>query len=341
MILGGVRLIENYFAAPPPPKREPPLFRHLNLETLRLIGSGTFGNAYSVTCVVNKIEALVAVKVHKSQWDSLHEVEISTLRELELEKIPHVPLLLDHFNIDTGPLAPCAFVMSYGGPSLTTILEAAPLSRIQIRSYTRQLFKTLEGLRRLDRTHGDLSSNNVVVDKTDQVTVIDWGASCEGPVTIGELDCQPSRWCRAPEFFLRSDMAHSQIDLWSAGILLYQMVTNSLLFNTEEVIPAATSFVTVMGFPSAAYARSSLREVFHCSDAGVVTFARPPHVAPGDRSFPEARAAWMKKGGSKEEADALVGLLAETVAWEGRISPARALSHPFLSPPSLAANVKK
>ena len=99
----------------------------------------------------------------------------------------------------------------------------------QIRTIAKQMCQGLKFMKRKGVIHCDLKPENILWtdSKCRSIALIDFGAGCES-YENGFTYVQ-SRYYRAPETILGIPYDH-QIDMWSAGCVLYELASGRVLF---------------------------------------------------------------------------------------------------------------
>jgi len=98
-----------------------------------------------------------------------------------------------------------------------------------VRDIATQIVTSLRALQRNDVTHGDIKPDNFMIDSHGRVTLIDLG-SCEvGAMNSGSNRPLGTLTYSAPERFYGLPNT-SQSDLFSVGVLIYQMLCDQLPF---------------------------------------------------------------------------------------------------------------
>jgi serine/threonine protein kinase len=87
--------------------------------------------------------------------------------------------------------------------------------------------------------HRDIKPANIFLDSPTDVVIGDWGLSRVENANYSECleklsNPVQTQWYRAPEVISRKQQYDSKIDVWSVGCLLYEMLTNTVLFSCEE-----------------------------------------------------------------------------------------------------------
>ncbi len=104
-----------------------------------------------------------------------------------------------------------------------------------VRGIVEQIARGLQALHRLEMLHRDLRPDNIMIDATGTVKIIDFGAtrvagiSEAAPPEPGEIP--GTEQYTAPEFFLGED-GDARSDLFSLAVITYQMLSGRLPYGT-------------------------------------------------------------------------------------------------------------
>jgi serine/threonine protein phosphatase PrpC/predicted Ser/Thr protein kinase len=106
-----------------------------------------------------------------------------------------------------------------------------------VRGIVEQIAKGLRAFHRLDMLHQDLRPENILIDGTGTVKIIDFGSTrvaglteMTGPVGGDAMLGTPQY--TAPEYFL-GERGTSRSDMFSLGVIAYQMLAGRLPYGTE------------------------------------------------------------------------------------------------------------
>lgn len=124
------------------------------------------------------------------------------------------------------------------GKTLTQWMIDNPKPGLEtVRGIVEQIAKGLRAFHRLEMLHQDLRPDNILIDSTGTVKIIDFGSTrVAGLLEIASpIERNPilgTAQYTAPEYFLgESGTAHS--DLFSLGVITYQMLTGRLPYGTQ------------------------------------------------------------------------------------------------------------
>jgi serine/threonine protein phosphatase PrpC len=138
----------------------------------------------------------------------------------------------------TRPRQYLAVAMEYvEGQTLAQWMRDHPQSGLDgVRGLVAQIAKGLRAFHRLEMLHQDLRPENVLVDATGTVKIIDFGSTRVAGVVDGALgqghEILGTAQYTAPEYFLGEE-GTVQSDLFSLAVLTYQMLTGKLPYGLE------------------------------------------------------------------------------------------------------------
>jgi serine/threonine protein phosphatase PrpC len=106
-----------------------------------------------------------------------------------------------------------------------------------VRGIVEQIARGLQAFHRMEMLHQDLRPENIMIDKTGTVKIIDFGSVCVAGVDERASPDEPSRILgtlqyTAPEYFV-GDPGSERADLYSLGVIAYQMLSGRLPYGAE------------------------------------------------------------------------------------------------------------
>ena len=106
-----------------------------------------------------------------------------------------------------------------------------------VRSIIEQIAKGLRAFHRLEMLHQDIRPNNIMIDSTGTVKIIDFGStSVAGIMEVASPIIQNNllgtAQYAAPEYFL-GESGSPRSDIFSLGVIAYQMLTGKLPYGAE------------------------------------------------------------------------------------------------------------
>ncbi|CAB4283121.1 unnamed protein product [Prunus armeniaca] len=215
---------------------------------LNLLGKGGFSEVYKAFDLVE--HRYVACKLHglNAQWSEEKKQSYirHAIREYNIHKTlvhHHIVRLWDIFEIDQNTF--CTVLEYCSGKDLDAVLKATPvLPEREARIIIFQIFQGLIYLNKRTQKiiHYDLKPGNVLFDELGVAKVTDFGLSKIVENDVGsqgmELTSQGAGtyWYLPPECFelSKTPLISSKVDVWSAGILLYQMLFGRRPFGHDQ-----------------------------------------------------------------------------------------------------------
>merc|ERR1719399_2262079 len=99
--------------------------------------------------------------------------------------------------------------------------------------------------------HRDIKPENMLVTK-DTVKLADFGLAREIRARPPFTDYVSTRWYRAPEVLLRSQIYYSPIDMWACGGIMAELYTPRPLFPGSSESDELYKICSVLGTPTQA-----------------------------------------------------------------------------------------
>jgi serine/threonine protein kinase len=208
------------------------------------IGEGTFASVWLALHEV--INVTVAIKIIlKSSIEG--EAALTRLtRELNFLKQMHHPFIAEFYEFLEDDQT-YYYVMEFAPRDslLNHMMKNGPLSEVQARHYFSQLISVLEYMHtELHVCHRDVKPENLVLDRHNNVRVIDFGLSNQFTATNPQLRTACGSPPYAPPEMIKRQPYTQAADIWSSGILLYAMVTATLPFDDDDVSVLFKKIVT-------------------------------------------------------------------------------------------------
>ncbi|WP_370920300.1 protein kinase domain-containing protein [Halopseudomonas bauzanensis] len=148
------------------------------------------------------------------------------------------------------------------GQTLNQWMLDNPLPELQrVRDIIDQIAKGLRGFHRLDMLHQDLRPQNIMIDRAGTVKIIDFGSV--QVAGIDEMDGGAQHpvpgtvQYAAPEYFLGLG-GSPRSDLFSLGVIAYQMLTGRLPYGTDVAKASTRAAQLRLGYRSALQYRRDL-----------------------------------------------------------------------------------
>ncbi|MBI4904295.1 MAG: protein kinase [Acidobacteria bacterium] len=198
------------------------------------LGSGGMGSVY--LAMDDKLGRPVAIKMLAARHQANERLRERFLQEARaLAKLSH-PNIVRIYGL--GPdHEPPHFVMEYveGRPFTDAVAKLSLMERMRLLL---PVVRAVEFLHRRSFVHRDLKPANILVDQTFETKVVDFGLALEveneseGRLTrSGEALGTP--WYMSPEQ-VRGEHVDARTDVFSLGVVLYEMLTGSPPFRERD-----------------------------------------------------------------------------------------------------------
>jgi serine/threonine protein kinase len=202
---------------------------------LEWLGSGAFGSVWLGEYAAIGIQVSIKIIAKSTRVSSEQQTRLT--RELSLLKKVCHPFIAEFFEYLDDELNQY-YVMEFAehGTLERFIREKDSLPEARARFYFSQIVCVLEYLHNeMHIANRDLTAENVLLDRYDNVRVIDFGLSNEFTAENLFLALK----CGSPAY-VSPEMIHGQpytqtCDVWSSGLLLYVMLVGSLPFEDDRV----------------------------------------------------------------------------------------------------------
>jgi hypothetical protein len=122
-----------------------------------------------------------------------------------------------------------------GGQMLDYIISHGRLKEKQARKFSRQIASALDYCHRNSIVHRDLKIENILISKTGDIKIIDFGLSnLFAPRNHLKTFCG-SLYFAAPELLQAKQYTGPEVDVWSFGIVLYVLVCGKVPFDDQSM----------------------------------------------------------------------------------------------------------
>lgn len=280
----------------------------------KVIGNGSFGVVYQAKlCETGELVAIKKVLQDKR----FKNRELQIMRRLEHCNI----VKLKYFFYSSGEKKDEVFlnlVLEFIPETVYKVArhyskskQTIPISFIKLYMY--QLFRSLAYIHSLGICHRDIKPQNLLLDPESGVLKLcDFGSAkhlVQGEPNVSYI-C--SRYYRAPELIFGATDYTTNIDVWSAGCVLAELLLGQPIFPGDSGVDQLVEIIKVLGTPT----REQIREM------------NPNYT---EFKFPQIKAhPWQKvfRARTPLEAIDLVSRLLEYTP-SARISPLEACAHTF------------
>jgi len=288
---------------------------NLTYSATQIIGSGSFGVVYQAT-VAETGDVVAIKKVFQDKRYKNREYEI-----IKCLNHPNV-IKLKHAFYTPGDKPEEVYlnvVMDYIPDTLSRVIRNYYKSKTQmpmllVKLYSYHMMRGLAYIHTLGICHRDIKPQNVLVDSNSHILKFcDFGSAkrlVKGEPNVSYI-C--SRYYRAPELIFGATEYTTDIDIWSTGCVIAELVLGQPLFPGESAVDQIVEIIKVLGTPSKQQ-----------------ILAMNPEY--NEYRFPIIKAyPWTKVFKNKNVTDDFIDFLSNVLTYEPhlRIKPLKILLHPF------------
>lgn len=165
-----------------------------------------------------------------------HSKEVRTAREAAIMMLvdhPYICGMRDVVRTNYHWYMLCEYVN--GGQMLDYIISHGRLKEKQARKFGRQIASALDYCHKNSIVHRDLKIENILISKTGDIKIIDFGLSnLFSPRGHLKTFCG-SLYFAAPELLQAKQYTGPEVDVWSFGIVLYVLVCGKVPFDDQSM----------------------------------------------------------------------------------------------------------
>lgn len=189
--------------------------------------------------VAIKIVPRLSTEEHRSSRDTERadrSKEIRTAREAAIVSLVNHPYICGMRDVvRTTYHWYMLFEYVNGGQMLDYIISHGKLKEKQARKFARQIASALDYSHRNSIVHRDLKIENILISKTGDIKIIDFGLSnLFSPKGLLKTFCG-SLYFAAPELLQAKQYTGPEVDVWSFGIVLYVLVCGKVPFDDQSM----------------------------------------------------------------------------------------------------------
>ncbi|KAE8355550.1 Pkinase-domain-containing protein [Aspergillus coremiiformis] len=211
----------------------------------KTLGAGSMGkvkvgkNLETGEQVAVKIVPRQSTEEHRSSRDAERadrSKEIRTAREAAIVSLVNHPYICGMRDVvRTNYHWYMLFELVNGGQMLDYIISHGKLKEKQARKFARQIAGALDYCHRNSIVHRDLKIENILISKTGDIKIIDFGLSnLFSPRSLLKTFCG-SLYFAAPELLQARQYTGPEVDVWSFGIVLYVLVCGKVPFDDQSM----------------------------------------------------------------------------------------------------------
>uniref|UniRef100_A0A8C3HIU5 [tau protein] kinase n=1 Tax=Chrysemys picta bellii TaxID=8478 RepID=A0A8C3HIU5_CHRPI len=241
------------------PGQGPERPQEVSYSDIKVIGNGSFGVVYQAR-LANSGELVAIKKVLQDKRFKNRELQI-------MRRLDHCNIVrLRYFFYSSGEKKDEVYLNLVLDFVPETVYRVArhftkakqPIPVIYVKVYMYQLFRSLAYIHSQGVCHRDIKPQNLLVDPdTAVLKLCDFGSAkqlVQGEPNVSYI-C--SRYYRAPELIFGATDYTSNIDIWSAGCVLAELLLGQPIFPGDSGVDQLVEIIKVLGTPT----REQIREM--------------------------------------------------------------------------------
>ena len=209
-------------------------------------------------------------------------------------------------------------IMEYVPKTLSDLITQNRKNQTKFDTFTLKLFsyqmlKCIGYLHSLGICHRDIKPQNILIDPADYtLKLCDFGCAKHLVKTESNIAYICSRFYRPPELVIGATIYTTQVDVWSMGCVIAELVINKPIFAGKTATDQLLQIMKVLGTPTPEEVKA-MNEKFKSK-------------------LPQKEAKpWKEYFAGKTDDEQFIDLVANLLVYDPtkRFSPYQALNHPF------------
>ncbi|KAI9849854.1 MAG: Protein kinase [Sclerophora amabilis] len=200
---------------------------------IKTLGEGSFGK---VKLAVHQVSGQkVALKIINRRKLISRDMAGRVEREIQYLQLLRHPHIIKLYTVITTPNEIIMVLEYAGGELFEYLVQHGKINEESARRFFQQIICAVEYCHRHKIVHRDLKPENLLLDETLNVKIADFGLS--NIMTDGNFlktSCGSPNYA-APEVISGKLYAGPEVDVWSAGVILYVLLVGRLPFDDEYI----------------------------------------------------------------------------------------------------------
>jgi cell division cycle 2-like protein len=222
-----------------------------NYETLNPIEEGSYGYVSRARNI--STSQIVALKKIKTDTASHDGFPITALREISiLQKARHTNIV-ELLEVLSSEQDVCVLVMEFVEHDLKTLMEdmSEPFLASETKTLLSQLVSAVGYLHSNHIIHRDIKTSNILLSHRGTLKLADFGMARYVPPRNAPLtQLVVTLWYRAPELLLGAERYGTEVDLWSIGCVMGELIIKEPVLQGGNEVDQLAKIFTLCGLPT-------------------------------------------------------------------------------------------
>ena len=217
-------------------------------EILELIGTGGMANVYKALC--HRLNRYDAIKIMHDETAANEELRRRFRTESQAVAMLSHPNIVSVYDVSHSADVEYIVMELVNGITLKDYMkEQGPLPAEDVVNFSSQIAKALAHAHERGIIHRDIKPQNIMLLKDGLIKVADFGiASLQNQIEAPTEEAVGSVHYIAPEQ-ARGQQADARSDIYSLGIVMYEMLTGQLPYNGDSAVEIAVKHMNATPVP--------------------------------------------------------------------------------------------
>ncbi len=269
-----------------------------NYHKVKHLGKGSFGVVYQA--IDKQTNEIVAIKkIKQTKEDAKYGLSTTILREINIfkETKSHQNIVSLHHYFFTkkvsGKIDSVYLVMDFVPMNLRQYIEGTTtlIHPDTVKKIMRQVIDAVDYLHTNLILHRDIKPDNILIDpNSNDIKLIDFGISRRFHPALRNRQYTNevvTIWYRSPELLSGATCYGSEIDVWSIGCVMVELITKAPLFQCDDQNQQLSIIKNVLRLPYSCLKshHSNLQRIVHnhLDKYGIYLLSRLLEINPHDR----------------------------------------------------------